>query len=263
MSYDETMSDEIAFTGNGQEETDIFQFDPEDVPSDIGGNDSATTEDKITDVSDDDELEEKRVPYSRFKRKEEELEERDFMIKNLEERLSSLESNRLESTPIENLDVPTEWVELYGDSDASKRAYKIQLQREAQLQETAVQKALQLFKEEAVQQENQLAYNENIIDENLEDLQGALGKKLSQQTQDDVLSIVDEFSPTGPDGKYISLFPFDKAYEIYQLRNSQAKQKTIQQRNQVADLTGANSNEESESSESHFKRGWDTWREAI
>lgn len=262
MFNDETMSDEVAFTGNGQEETDIFKFDPEQAPSDIGGNDSATTEDKITDVSDE-ESEEKRVPYSRFKRKEEELEERDLMIRNLEERLSSLESNRIESTPVEDIDVPREWVELYGDSDASKRAYKIQLQRESQLEETAVQKALQLFREEAVQQENQLAQNEDIIDSNLEDLQDALGKKLSQQTQEDVLLIVDEFSPTGPDGKYISLFPFDKAYEIYQLRNSQAKQKIMQQRNQVADLTGANSNEESESGESHFKRGWDNWREAI
>ena len=152
---------------------------------------------------------------------------------------------------------------MYGNSDVSKRAYQIQLQREQQIQENAVKKAIEFIKEEKVYEEEAVIENEQIIDENLTDLQETLGVKLTPKMEDEILSIVDEFSPTDEDGKYISLFPFDKAYEIYELRNAKTKQKTVQARNQVADLTGSSSEGSVDSSDSTFERGWDNWRKGL
>lgn len=253
MDIDETMSEEVAFIGDNKQD-DVFKFDPvkaDEVPT------SDSQDEKESDVSSE---EESRVPYSRFKKVESKLEERDSMIASLEERLAGLESARTESTHnSDELDVPKEWVELYGDSDVSKRAYKIQLQREEQLQENAIARALQQFRDEESNQEKQVRENEQTIDENL----SALGVKLTPKQEEKLLSIVDEFSPTGSDGKYISLFPFDKALEIMNLRENKVSNKTNQARTVVADLTGNNSEGEIDSSSADFKRGWDNWREAI
>lgn len=255
---DETMSQEVAFIGNDKQE-ETFKFDEE-----IGADnelDSANTEDKQDTVAEPEEEEDKRVPYSRFKKINDELEERDSIISDLEARLSSLETKRTESN--EEVIVPPEWVELYGDSDVSKRAYKIQLQREEQIQENAVRIALEQYRNELAQNEQAIEQNEGILDEKLDDLQASIGKKLTSRQEEDILSIVDEFSPVGSDGKYLSLFPFDKAYEIYQLRNQNTIAKTANARSQVAGLTGNSSEGDSDSSGSSFKRGWDSWREAL
>lgn len=251
------MSEEQAFSTEN-ENKDLFKFDePEAKIEEV--TDSTSSEDKAEDVSSEDE---KLVPYSRLKTTFEKLEERDSMIASLEERLKSLEESRIEAKS-EDVDVPREWVELYGDSDVSKRAYQIQLQREMQIEERATERALKILEDREVNQAKVLEQNEEIIDNSLKDLQSTIGKKLTPKMEEDILSIVDEFSPTGSDGKYISLFPFDKAYEIYTLRNTQATRSTNNARNQVADLTGNSSQGEADSSGSDFKRGWDNWRGAL
>lgn len=266
---DETMSEEVAFNGEQQMKEDVFKFDPvkeeEATPpapqaeNEEKESDSVIKEDKESDVGD----EPARVPYSRFKSVKNELDETRSTISMLEERLASLETARTETQPNEDIDVPPEWVKLYGDSDVSKQAYKIQLERELQIEERATRRALERFKEEAQKETQTLKQNEEIIEQNLESLQETIGRKLTPKIEEEILSIVDEFSPTGPDGKYVSLFPFDKAYEIYELRNSKVTQKTMKARTQVADLTGNTSEGETDSSETSFKRGWDNWREAL
>ena len=253
------MSNEVAFVGDNKQE-DIFKFDEPAKTDEV--TDSTSGEDKTPDVTDGDEPEEKRVPYSRFKSVKEENDNYKSTIATLEERLSNLETTRHESQPVD-LEVPKEWVELYGDSDASKRAWTIQSQRESEIEERAIEKALERFRGEAENQSKALEQNEEIIDDGLEQLQDSLGKKFTPKIEEDILSIVDEFSPVGPDGKYITMFPFDKAYEIYTLRNKGIQTKTIQARNQVADLTNNGSQGEAESSDGSFKRGWDAWREAL
>jgi len=271
MEIDETMSNDIAFTEE-EKKDEVFNFDSEEgeTPTDSQSEseqedtDSTSSEYKRDDVSDSQEEEEQRVPYSRFRHVKSELDNTRLTIQELEGRLSELEQSRYESeTSNEELEVPKEWVELYGDSDVSKRAYKIQLQREEQLENKAVQKALHILKEESHREEHQIAENEEAIETDLEILQDKLGRKFTPEIEDSVLSIVDEFSPTGPDGKYLSLFPFDKAYEIYELRESKKQNKTASARKKVADLTGYNSEGEVDSSDAPFKRGWDTWREEL
>ena len=265
MEIDETMTDEVAFV-NKESGEETFKFDEqvETIPEETDtqtGTDSASTEDKQDTVSSEEE--EQRVPYSRFKSKVAELEEQKSIINELEERLSAIEQAKNDRQTEEDIEIPQDWIELYGDSDIAKRAYRLQVQREEKLQEAAINKAIERIRNQEQEEEIALERNEEVIDENLEQLQESIGRKLTQKQEEDILSIVDEFSPTGPDGKYITLFPFDKAFEIYQLRNAKAVQRTTQQRTQIAGLTGNNSDGEIESSNPNFDRSWDGWRKEL
>lgn len=262
MDTDPTMSQDTAFASNEKQE-DVFKFE-EETATQSSQDETATTEDTSSSAEEEEAVvEEQKVPYSRFKRKVDELNETQSQIQMLEDRLKDLETSRTESKPTEEVNVPPEWIELYGDSDVSKKAWNIQLAREQKLQEQAVSTALKQLRDEQENEGIQQAENESVIDDNLESLQETLGKKLSPKTEEAILSIVDEFSPVGRDGKYLSLFPFDKAYEIYELRSSKQGQATNRARKEVADLTGNSSEGEAEAQGSDFKRGWDTWRETL
>lgn len=257
---DETMSQDTAFaTENNEDNTFVFD--------DAGSNspDSLTEEEpKATDsvVDEDTNNVEQKVPYSRFKKIVEERDETVNRISYLEERLQELESKRIESKP-DDIEVPQEWKELYGDSEVSKRAWAIQQKREEELAERAINEAMNRLSKQQQEEVQAIAQNEETIDDNLSQLEETIGKKLSPKQEEELLTIVDEFSPVGADGKYVTLFPFDKAYEIYTLRQSQKGLGTRQARQNIADLTSNMSEGEADTSEGTFKRGWDNWRGAL
>ena len=62
----------------------------------------------------------------------------------------------------------------------------------------------------------ELEANEEIIDENLEGLAYYIGRELTPEEEDEILTIVDEFTPKDEKGNYlVDLLPFDYAWEIY------------------------------------------------
>lgn len=262
---DETMSQDTAFeTTNNNVDTFKFEESGEKSPA----PQAETVEKEVTpsqsgDSEEDNDSVENKIPYSRFKKKVDEVNEYSNKIAYLEGQLEALRNTPQEFTSHEDVEIPDEWRKLYGDSDTAKEAFKIQLKREEELSERAVQKAIEVLTRRQQEEIESLAHNEEIIDESLDKLQETIGKKLTAKQEEDILTIVDEFSPVGDDGKYISLFPFDKAYEIYALRNASKGQATKQARQSVADLTSNTSEGEVDSSNSDFKRGWDNWREAI
>lgn len=260
---DETMSQDVAFaTENSNDNTFKFDEVKEETPVDSQTTKETEETDSIIKEDKDEDVEQK-VPYSRFSKIVRERDEDRNRIQMLEDTLEQLKQSKVaESTP-EDVNVPKEWVELYGDSDVSKRAYQIQLQREAELQEQIIEKTLERYNQNLSQQEKQLEENEGIIEQGLETLQENIGRKITPQVEEKILAIVDEFSPVGKDGKYITLFPFDKAYEIYELRNAKLGQATKQARSQVASLTGNTSEGDADSTTEPYKRGWDHWREAL
>lgn len=262
---DETMSQDTAFSTDKQEDT--FKFDVKE-ESPLSSQDETIPADTLTNPSpssDDNEVVEQKVPYSRFQSVVRERNETAAIVETLEQRIADLETAREESasTVPEDIDLPPEWVRLYGDSDIAKEAFKVQVRREQQISENAVREALRQLKAEESYERQALIENEGIVEDNLSSLQESIGRRLTKKQEEDILSIVDEFSPTGEDGKYVSLFPFDKAYEIYELRRTKSGQPTRIARQSVADLTGNSSEGEGDSTDPTFKRGWDNWREAI
>lgn len=266
---DETMSQEAAFT---TEDTNDNSFKFDDVEdSDASASqaentdtkvdtDSASTEDK--EIAVDSEKEEQRVPYSRFKKILDERDQTNVVIGQLEERLRQLESNRQEETKPSDVQMPDEWVALYGDSDISKKAFMVQLRREEELQEKAVAMAIDRLKKEQEEDVKRLSDNEKVLDDSLSQLSETLGKKLTEKEEDEILAIVDEFSPVDDQGKYTILFPFEKAFEIYSLRNKAKTKETHKERVSIARLSEGTSEETGDSSSS-FERGWDNWRKAL
>ena len=262
---DETMSQDPAFTTDNEKDT--FKFDevvetspdsqPNEENKETEGNDSVVAEDNQNEPEED-----QKVPYSRFKKVVDERNETASKIQFLEERLQELENNRQESTP-EDTEMPSEWVELYGNNEVAKRAWAVQQRREDEIAERAISQAVERLRKQQEDEINAVAENEETIDNNLFELQERIGKKLSSKQEEEILTIVDEFSPVGDDGKYITVFPFDKAYEIYALRQSQKGLGTRQARQAVADLAGNQSEGEADPQEPNFKRGWDNWREAL
>lgn len=270
QEIDPTMSQDEAFTTDNNEDEGVFKFEEveettpdsqpnveEEVEETEEVDDSAIHEDK------EDDVEEQRVPYSRFKGKLDELSETTSKVQFLEEQLEELRANQEQATP-EDVEVPEEWKKLYGDSELSKDAYIVQLQREDKLRADAVEEALSRINEQRDYESQRLVENEDLIENNLSALQENIGKKLTSKQEESVLSIVDEFSPVDEQGKYLSLFPFDKAYEIYSLRQSQKGKATRKARTKVADLTGNASEGEVESSDTSFvPRRWDGWQDEV
>lgn len=273
MENDEMMSQDTAFgTENNEKKEDLFKFDePKETTDANASNPDSQPKVEIGasqdngDTSEEDSSTEEdvqKVPYTRFKKKLDELNDTTSRVKMLEEELIKLREAKVE-TP-EDIEPDEAWKELYGDNDVARKAYKIQLQRDSEIEERAIEKAIERINQREEQQIKALSENESIIDSNLENLEEKVGKKLTAKQEEEILSIVDEFSPTGDDGKYITLFPFDKAYEIYQLRTSSKIRPTQKARESIADLTGNTSEGEIDSNSSNFKsQKWDSWEDEI
>lgn len=201
--------------------------------------------------------EEQRVPYSRFKKKVEEVDTLSERLNALEERLKNPPKTETKS------DMPEEWVELYGDSDIARKAWSVQQKREDAIRKEVIKESLESIKREQQEQQKREQENEQQVDEYLSSLSTAFGKKLTKAQEEALLTIVDEFSPTNSDGTYASLLPVERALEIYELRNAKKGAPVIKARTAVADLAGGKSDNESPDDSAPYKRGWDNWREQL
>lgn len=71
-----------------------------------------------------------------------------------------------------------------------------------------------------------LSIEENIaiIDNRFLELESFVGRSLTEYEQSEILDIVDQYTPKDKDDNYLcSLLPFDYAWEIYQIINSDKK----------------------------------------
>jgi len=185
--------------------------------------------------------EESKVPYSRFKKFHDEAKEYQAQAEFWRQQAESLKSQPSPQVT-ENPEVPDYWVQLYGDSPESLKAWKIQEQQNEKIKEEARQEALKAIEERSYQEETRTKENLNVIVSNLEALSDYVGRQLTEKEQSAVLDIVDEYTPQDEHGNYLgATIPFEKAWEIYELKNQATKSPKTQARNQVANLTGSNS----------------------
>lgn len=189
------------------------------------------------------ETEEQKVPYSRFRKFHDLARDAQREAEEWRAKAEALE-NRRTYEPVEREsepgEVPSYWKELYGDSDASNRAWKIQERSQQELMERAEQRALEAVQSERTQETQRVQQNEQTIDQNLEALGDYAGHDLTEKEQSAVLDIVDEYTPKAPDGSYLgATIPFEKAWDIYEMQQQIAKGPRVESRNKVASLTGS------------------------
>ncbi len=233
--------------------------------SDEGSTEVSQTQEKEV-VEEKREEDEQRVPYSRFDKMRREKED---AIREAEEarrlvsEISRERSERREEEPSPyEEEIRQSIKKLYGDTPVAKEITELQIRHQRMAEERAEQRALEALDRRQRQESESINHNENILENRLEDLSSALGRDLTEKEELEVLSIVDEFTPTGEDGKYMGeILPLDKAYEIFELRQSGKTQNTRRSRNVATEAASARSSgdpssDQVEENKSFNPRNW-------
>lgn len=209
-------------------------------------------------------VEENAVPYSRFKKFHDESK---FFQQEAETWKQRAEQLAQSQTPAPQTNVPDWWVKLYGDSPESAEAWGIQNQANEQLKAEAREEAIKALSEQQMNEEQRVDTNLDYIDDNLASLQDTLGRVLTPKEESAVLDIVDDYTPKDDDGNYLGpLIPFDKAWEIYELKTKAIKAPVNQARDSVAALSGAGSQGDSATADKDKEFNpldWNAWRKKI
>jgi len=191
---------------------------------------------------------ETKVPYSRFKKFHDEAKQARAEANEWRAKAEQLESRRPAYKEVEESDdMPSYWKELYGDSDASQKAWQIQQRHEEEIERRAYEAGQRGARElESIQRE-QIDFNVATIDDNFEDLSAYVGRNLTAKEQSAILDIVDDYTAKDNNGNYQgAIMPFDKAWEIYELKQGSAKSSQRKDRDSVAALSGTSSQGETE-----------------
>jgi hypothetical protein len=209
------------------------------------------------------EIEENKVPYTRFKK---------FHDRALEAEQEAAHWRKIAETTQPKVesqtDLPSFWVELYGDSDASKKAWKIQSEQNEALLQKAREEALNAVRSEKEQETAKVNENIEYLDQSFESLSSQLGRDLTDKEQAAVLDIIDDYTPKDEEGNYAgAILPFDKAWEIYNLKETAQKAPRAQKRDAVASLSQNQSQGEvsvdKEKDKNFNPLDWNAWRSRI
>ena len=233
-----------------KEEEEVEEVEPVKVEEEVS---ASTEEDAVADKA--------RVPYSRFETVNEEKIRAQERVKYLEEQISTSKTPEVS----QETELPNEWVELYGDSDAAKRAYGLQMKINEDLQEKATQRAIERIDSRGQEEKKALESNLESIESSLSDFSESLGRKLSETEENAILDIQDEFTQKDSEGNYIApLLSPEKAFEVYTLRQDKTVSSKKQAKNRVLSVTGASSESDISSSSADYNaQNWGSWRNDI
>lgn len=217
---------------------------------------ASTDEDAVADKA--------RIPYSRFQTVNEEKIRAEERARLLEEQLAEFKRPVTADTQQE-IELPPEWVELYGDGDVARKAYQIQLNVNERIQEEAANKAYERMQSRAKEEQESVSKGLEIIEDGLKKFQETLGRSLTETEENAILDVQDEFTPKDENGNYIApLFSPEKAYEVYTLRTQAAKAAKTQAKRGVVSLTGASSEGDVSSSNANYNpQSWGSWRDKV
>jgi hypothetical protein len=245
---------------------------PEDL---VDGNVPAGAESEETEeVEETPELpvEENKVPYSRFKKFHDEA--REFREEAEQQKAradyfeEALRTSKTAEEPAGESSAWDAWKELYGDSEASIKAWKIQQSINESIKKEARQEAIEAVRSERLEESSRVRENINRIESNFEDLSAMLGRDLTEREQSILLDIVDDYTQKDEDGNYMgAILPFDKAWEIYELKQGATEAPKKQSRDNVASLTGSKTHGETNMTAEKDKNfnplDWDAYKKRV
>lgn len=216
---------------------------------------------------DPEESEEGKVKYSRFKK---------FHDRALEAEKDAAywrgvaEANQNTQIKIqeEATSVPDSWVELYGDNELAQKAWKVQQRAQEELEERVEKRALEAIRNAQQQEATKAQENVEVLDSQMETLSEKLDRELTAKEQSAILDIVDEYTPKDSNGNYIenAMISFEKAWEIYELKQQVAEAPKKASRNAVASLTASKSQGEPgdiSEKDKNFNPSWGSLDHAI
>lgn len=216
--------------------------------------------------------EEQKIPYSRFKTIADQKRQAEQEALEANERYERLLNDRRERE--QSAEKPEDeklldyMIKLYGDNENTRAAYKVELERIEYIEKRAEERALRSIEEARTNETKSLQKNEEVIDNNLEDLSNYIGRPLTEKEEAGILEIVDEYTPKDEDGNYSGdLLPFDKAYEIYEMKNQSRVQSNKKARSTATRVTSNSSEGEPSGLEKQNKEfnplNWNAYRSRI
>lgn len=225
--------------------------------------------------------EESKVPYSRFKKFHERAiaaEQRAAVAEENYQRALSERSSQEERPTESNDSKYRSWKKLFYGSETVPETDVMRGQYELYMKEFAPhsmssedirREAREAYREEQKFESTRVNDNIETIDSNLEDLTDLVGRNLTEDEQSGILDIVDEFTPKDSEGNYLgAILPFDKAWEVYEMRQKNQSAGRRDSRDRVASLNGATSSGEpnsmqSEQDKSFVPGRWGSWRDKL
>ena len=213
----------------------------------------------------------KRVTYSRFKKFHDLADQYKQEAEQLRREAEELRA-RAERTPsrepLDSSEAPSWWKELYGDSEQSLKAWKIQQRANEELQTRIKEETLEAVESRQQSETKRVAENESTIDQNLELLEDYVGRELTEAEQSAILDIAEEYTPKDDDGNFMGpLIPFEKAWDIYEMKTQVSKAPKTKARDAIAALNGSQSQGTPEAEEEKNKNfnplDWDSWKKRI
>ncbi len=163
--------------------------------------------------------EETKVSYSRFSNINQRRKEAERRAWELEREIEELRQ-RPEVRKDESGDIPAEWFELTGgDTPQSRKAYQILRNTLNPSEDKIRQLAEQAYYQAEVTESRRVSENERTLDDQLEDVSISLGRDLSDDEELALLEIMDEYSAKDEEDRIYSLFPAEKAWEIYEMQS--------------------------------------------
>lgn len=198
-------------------------------------------ENKVEEENVEPSVEENKVSYSRFKTVHQRAIEAEAEAERWRLKAEQIEQNRSKTVEEPSGDMPDYWKELYGDSEASEKAWKIQQRREEEIERRAYEAGQRGAQELRQIEKARIEENVSVIDQNLEALSALVGRDLTEKEQSALLDIVDNYTAKDDDGNYLgAIMPFEKAWEIYELKQGSNKSQQRSARDSVASLSGIN-----------------------
>lgn len=190
-------------------------------------------------VTEEASAEESKVPYSRFKKFHDAAKEAEAEVAYWKDQAQNHAEPVARPNTLSADEMPAKWVKLYGDSEASQEAWQVQQQLNAEILANARQEALEAVRNERYEEVTRTEQNVEVLDDNFEDLGALVGRDLTDAEQSAVLDIVDDYTPKDRNGNYAGeILPFEKAWEIYELKTQAQRAPKVAARDNVARLSG-------------------------
>jgi hypothetical protein len=187
------------------------------------------------------EVEEAKVPKSRFLTMHQRAVEAERQLREYEAQRASQAPEPVQKP--EETELPDYWIEMFGDSEASVKAFAAEQARLATIEEKAAERAFERLNSREKEEEARTADIVSSFDRAFEELGITQDHEFTDDEQVAILDIVEEYSPKDEAGMMLRdyLLPLDKAYEIYSIRNEAKTSVKRNERGAVAALTGARS----------------------
>lgn len=240
------------------EESDVVEEQEESAATSEATESEEESEAKAEDDSEDTDVEQDvpRVPYSRFETINERRIQAEEQLRILREQQEKEQLSRAAQT--DEAGIPGYWKELYGDSEASVKAYKLRQQELAEERKQLHESLREEIRREQMESEKAVEETVQSWQDQFEAVSAKSKRSFTESQRSAILDVIDELSPKDKDGKYI-VDPIDylpKAIELYDLRQEKANAKRSESKRKTASLTSARSEGQSTDSKGSWNGDW-------